>query len=215
MRKKPARKIKASAVKNLFKFPSTKSCDDRNCRTYSMILVESSLEKDYCFHLECDSVVYRYYPQPRTFTLTSELLTSRDYTPDFEVLYHDGRKAFIEIKKDFESLDPLYLHKLELATRQMAVDGYGFLWVDESQIRLEPLLNNLKRLQRYRSAEGVHAGTYSLLKSSVPNPSRLHDLINNPLGIRLETIYGLVASRYVMVDLRSAPLTVESEVYYA
>ncbi|MAZ86084.1 MAG: hypothetical protein CL693_00360 [Cellvibrionaceae bacterium] len=215
MSRKPARKIKASAVKNICKFPSTKSFCEPSHRTFKMVLVESLLEKDYCFHLEADSNVSRYYPQPKTLRLNSQYLKNREYTPDFEVHFRDGGRAFVEVKKDFNTLDEIYLHKLQLASVEMQRSGYDFLCVDERQIRVQPLLSNLKRLQRYRGPSSNNSGALSLLKSSIPAPKILNDLLENPLGIRLETIYRFIANGQIVADLSEIKLSLNAEVHYA
>lgn len=215
MRHQPARKIKASAVKNIFKFPSTKSFTKPCHRGYQMVLVESMLEKDYCFHLEANSNVLRYFPQPKTFVINTPRLKNRDYTPDFEVHFRCGRKAYVEVKKDFNSLDATYLHKLKMAAAEMRKTGYEFLCVDESQIRIQPKLGNLRKLQRYRDRLTNNSGTLALLRNSVPNPRTLNDLIKNPLGIRLETIYKLIASGQIEANLSEGHLTLDAEVRYA
>ncbi|WP_299581523.1 TnsA endonuclease N-terminal domain-containing protein [uncultured Microbulbifer sp.] len=215
MRRQPARKIKASAVKNIFKFPSTKSFAEPSHQSYQMVLVESMLEKDYCFHLEANPNVLRYFPQPKTFVINSELLKNRDYTPDFEVHFRGGRKAYVEVKKDFNSLDAVYLHKLEMAAIKMRQAGYEFVCVDESQIRIQPLLENLRKLQRYRDRFTNNSGTLMLLRDAVPHPKNLKDLIANPLGIRLETIYKLIANGQIAANLSAAHLSLDAEVHYA
>ncbi|WP_370292013.1 TnsA endonuclease N-terminal domain-containing protein [Thalassolituus sp.] len=215
MRRKPARKIKASAVKNIFKFPSTKSFVEPCHRRYQMVLVESMLEKDYCFHLEANPNVVVYFPQPKTFMVNSKLLKNREYTPDFEVHFRGGRKAYVEVKKDFSSLDTVYLHKLEIAAIEMRQSGYDFLCVDEPQIRINPLLQNLRKLQRYRDRLTSNSGTLTLLRNAVPHPRTLKDLIANPLGIRLETIYKLIANGQITANLSVAKLSLDAEVRYA
>jgi hypothetical protein len=215
MSSKPARKIKPSAVKNLFKFPSTKSFGEPSFRPYEMILVESPLEEDYCFHLEADASVVSYYPQPKTFAVSGDYFKDRNYTPDFEIHFRSGRKAYVEVKKDFESLDEIYLHKLEMVSIEMKNNGYEFFHVDESIIRMEPLLSNLRKLQRYRDHTNNNEGFFTLLRKSVPAPRTLNDLINNPLGLRLNTIYTLIVSGYVVIDLSKDLLTVNTSVRYA
>lgn len=215
MQRQPARKIKPSAVKNIFKFPSTKSFVTLSRWNYQMVLVESMLEKDFCFHLEANSDVLHYYPQPKSFEVNSELLKNRKYTPDFEVHFHDGRKAYVEIKKNFDSLDELYLHKLERAADEMRQTGHEFLFVDESQIRIQPLLDNLRKLQRFRSRLTNNTEALMLLKKSVPKPHTLNDLIENQLGIRPEIIYQLIANGFIWSDLLHDHLSLDVEVRYA
>ncbi|MCK5920164.1 MAG: TnsA endonuclease N-terminal domain-containing protein, partial [Methylococcales bacterium] len=186
-----------------------------SCQPYLMVLVESMLEKDYCFHLEESPDVLRYYPQPKTYQLNSERLKNRSYTPDFEIHFRDGGKSFVEVKKDFSNLDEIYLHKLDVAEKEMMMDGYHFFRVDEVAIRTEPLLSNLKRLQRYRRSGLDNDGLLVTLKGAVPNPEILRDLVSNRAGIRTETIYRLIAEGKIKVDLTREEISLESEVSYA
>lgn len=77
----PARKIQKSAVKNIVRFPSIKANDGKT------ILVESILESKYCLHLEFDTEVETYFPQPRKFEVSDNDGECNIYTPDFEVVY--------------------------------------------------------------------------------------------------------------------------------
>lgn len=209
------RKIKASAVKNICKFPSTKSFTGPSHLAFKMVLVESLLERDFCFHLEFDQNVEKYFTQPRTYILQSQYLRDRKYTPDFEVHYKNGRKAFIEVKKDIASLDEVYLHKLELAYEEMRSEGYDFVFVQEDQIRAQPLLSNLMRLQRYRGEKNSIEGPLSTLKKKIPNPESLRDLIQNPFGIQVSVIYSLIALGNLNVDIKHNKLSLDMEVCYA
>lgn len=214
MQNKPARKIKSSAVKNICKFPSTKSFSKPLSRGYQMVVVESILEKDYCFHLEADPNVKAYFPQPKTFAVKSRFLGNRNYTPDFEVHFRCGRKAFVEVKKSFESLDAAYLQKLELVSTEMHQYGYEFLWVDEVYIRQQPLLENLRKLQRFRKLLPGDHGMLTDLRCSIPYPQSLNDLVKNSLGISLESIYALIVDGLIAVDLSKEILTLDVEVAY-
>lgn len=214
MRIQPARKIKASAVKTLVKFPSTKSFYEASRRPFTMVLVESPLERDFCFHLESNPNVIRYFPQPKTFVVNSELMKDREYTPDFEVHYLNGKKAYIEVKADISDLEDDYLHKLSLAAGQMLRSGYDFIIVEKKQICVQPLLSNLKKIQRYRDRLSNHSGILTLLRSSVPSPETLGDLISSSLGIRMATIYKLIASNQIKADLSKEILTVKTRVHY-
>jgi len=88
----PAREIKKSAVKNIVRFPSSKANDGKS------ILVESILESKYCLHLEFDSEVVTYFPQPRKFSIPDSEGDSNIYTPDFEVHYVGGARKYVEVK---------------------------------------------------------------------------------------------------------------------
>lgn len=93
--------------------------------------------------------------------------------------------------------------------------SYEFQRVDESQIRIQPLLDNLRKLQRFRDRFSNNNGLLTLLRNAVPNPTILNDLVENPLGIRLETIYKLIAAGQIVVNLADAVLTLDVEVGYA
>lgn len=141
---KPARKLKRSAVKNIVRFPSTKTDGSRN------ILVESILESQFCLHLEFDSRVSRYYPQPETFQVPLPNNGTRQYTPDFEVHYTSGKTRFIEVKPlkkiESESYVELFNHFKIVAENV----GAEFQVVDDTEILRQPLLANYKKLHRYR-----------------------------------------------------------------
>ena len=85
----------------------------------------------------------------------------------------------------------------------------------EPQIRINPLLQNLRKLQRYRDRLTSNSGTLTLLRNAVPHPRTLKDLIANPLGIRLETIYKLIANGQITANLSVAKLSLDAEVRYA
>lgn len=61
----PAHKIKKSAVKNIVCFPSINANEGKT-------IVEPILGAKYCFHLEFDSEVATYCPQPPTFCIPND-----------------------------------------------------------------------------------------------------------------------------------------------
>ena len=179
-----------------------------------MILVESLLEKDFCFHMEFDENVLHYFPQPKTFSFFHESLIKHKYTPDFEIHYVGGGKAYVEVKKNFMGLDDAYLSKLDMAAIEMKASGYDFYRIDESYINVQPFLDNARKLQRYRVGQFVNLESLILLKESVQHPKILGDIINNSSGIGVDVIYGLIAAGYIKIDLVSEQLSINVEVSY-
>ncbi|WP_238131119.1 Tn7 transposase TnsA N-terminal domain-containing protein [Vibrio cincinnatiensis] len=80
---------KPSATKNVYKFASSKN--------RSVILCESSLERDCCDHLEYSKDVVSFQSQPEGFYYSSGNKLC-PYTPDFLVRNLDGSEYFLEVK---------------------------------------------------------------------------------------------------------------------
>lgn len=80
---------KPSATKNVYKFASSKN--------RSVILCESSLERDCCYHLEYSKDVISFQSQPEGFYYSSGNKRC-PYTPDFLVRNQDGSEYYLEVK---------------------------------------------------------------------------------------------------------------------
>ncbi|MDE2421480.1 MAG: hypothetical protein KGO49_09910, partial [Gammaproteobacteria bacterium] len=140
----PARKIKKSAVKNIVRFPSIKANGGKP------ILVESILESKYCLHLEFDSEVVAYFPQPRTFNLPDDEDGQNIYTPDFEVHYVCGARKYVEVKP-FKYVQSAHYQGLFSRFEDLLQStNIGFLIVSEIEIYQEPLLSNYEKLYQFR-----------------------------------------------------------------
>lgn len=146
----PARKLKRSTVKNIFRFPSTKSGSAKN------ILIESHLEAKYCFHLEFDACVTRYYPQPKTFEVDVSSETIRSYTPDFKVHFSNGEIFYVEVKPDARANDLEYQGLFNRFSEMMLEKNTGFRVVGEADINVEPTLTNHKIFLRYRKRPSLN-----------------------------------------------------------
>lgn len=124
-------------------------------QTKKGVQFESSLERDYIFHLEFNWEVYQYLEQPLEIIYLDSLGKQRKYTPDFAVSFVSKRPSeIIEIK--YEST--LIAKKEELKTKFEAAEkfckenGFIFKVVTEKYIREEKgiELQNYKFLSRYR-----------------------------------------------------------------
>lgn len=154
------RKLTHSRVKNLYKFSSPKN--------RSVLTVESSLEFDACFRLEYSQNIISYEAQPLGFhySLDSKTLP---YTPDFFLVEASGSSKYIEVKPSkFLDKDDFMLRFS--ARKDAAKDlGLSLELVTERQIRVSPLLDNLKLLHRYSGfseLNAVHFAIRDLVKKS-------------------------------------------------
>ena len=138
------RTLKKSTVKNIHKFAS-KKCD-------KMMVLESSLEYDACFHFEFSKKIVMYEPQPIGFyyKLYGQV---RSYTPDFLITLDNGEQILYEVKP-FCKTEPEEF-ELEFKAKQAAALNLGIELelITEKKIRVIPLINNLKLLHRYQRLE--------------------------------------------------------------
>lgn len=136
---KPARKIKnyKGRASLIGKFSSTKM----RC----MIHWESTIERDYIYLLEIDSSVTSYSSQPLKLEYWHEGKKHK-YTPDFLVM-RDKRIQIVEIK-DAKRIAPLteFFQAIKFACEDK---GWEFIVVTDTQIRVQPILNNARLLCRY------------------------------------------------------------------
>lgn len=138
------RTLKKSTVKNIHKFAS-KKCD-------KMMVLESSLEYDACFHFEFSKKIVMYEPQPIGFhyNLCGQV---RSYTPDFLITLDNEEQIFYEVKP-FCKTEPEEF-ELEFKAKQAAALNLGIELelITERKIRVKPLIDNLKLLHRYHRLE--------------------------------------------------------------
>ena len=154
------RNLKHSRVKNLFKFASLKMD--------SIMTVESALEFDTCFHFEYSPDVISFEAQPEGFYYSfngKEL----PYTPDFLVVHKVNGTRFVEVKPVTKTANPDFRERF-ICRQERAIElGAPVIWVTERQIRLNPILNNLKLLHRYaglQSFTDLHFIILELVKKS-------------------------------------------------
>ncbi len=137
---------KPSPNKNVFKFASAK--------VGKTIMCESSLEFDACFYHEYNESVRTFDSQPEGFYYQFE---GKDlpYTPDTIVQYIDGRIQLHEYKPLSKTFDPIFKAKFYAKRQAAQLLGMELILVTDEQIRVNPVLNNLKLLHRYSGAYTV------------------------------------------------------------
>ncbi|UUA74456.1 Tn7 transposase TnsA N-terminal domain-containing protein [Cellvibrio sp. QJXJ] len=204
----PARKLKMSAVKNIVRFPAIKANGGKT------ILVESVLESKYCLHLEFDSTVETYFPQPKTFAIPGESEQNR-YTPDFEVHYTCGQRKYVEVKPFNRASSEHYqllFSRFELSLEKTLTK---FLLVNEAEILRQPLLSNYEKLYQYRKRPTIDMRNLHQFAEihhiSMPL-SRLISELGNQISLR--EIYTWLALGYLRFDIHSEHLSMMTEVKF-
>lgn len=91
------RKITKSPVKNICGFPSQKG------GPAPLLITESILECDCCYHFEFDPFVFSIEAQPVGWFLDED--GYEQYTPDFKVKFLDGSTKYFEVKYLEETLE--------------------------------------------------------------------------------------------------------------
>ena len=190
------RHLKHSRVKNLFKFVSAKM--------NTVFTVESSLEFDTCFHLEYSPAVKAFEAQPEGFYYAFEW---RDcpYTPDFRVVDQQGNASLIEVKPSDKVADPDFLQRFPIKQQKAFELSSPLKLVTERQIRIDPILGNLKLLHRYsgfQSFTPLHMQLLGLVKDlGRVSLARLSGSTGAPPEDVLATALSLIARGLIHSDL--------------
>lgn len=205
----PARKIQKSAVKNIVRFPSIKANDGKT------ILVESILESKYCLHLEFDTEVETYFPQPRKFEVPDNDGECIIYTPDFEILYTSGVSKYVEVKPSEYSQTEHYQSLFSRFNNFLNGTNTDFLIVSEIEIYQQPLLSNYEKLYQYKKRPLLKMKNLKQCAEDIHDSMPLAQLVNR-LGDRahLREIYSWIALGYLRFDMNSEPLSMTTEVKF-
>lgn len=201
---------KASPVKNLYKFASAKVCDT--------IVCEGSIEFDACFHHEFNNSVESFSSQPQGFYYEFD---GKDcpYTPDTLIRYVDGRLVFHEYKPSRKTSDPIF--RARFAAKQAASRSLGveLILVTDKQVRVNPVLNNLKLLHRYSGPHEVNSRQRTLLRwLQDSGPVRLNQIAEEhtlSLGETRALIFSLISKGLLAADLDGENLALNPLVWSA
>lgn len=193
---------KPSPNKNIYKFSSLKNQD--------VVMCESRLEKDCCYHFEYDPDVVQYESQPEGFYYDFNG-KKRPYTPDFLVIYHDGTLEYVEVKPYSKTL--LKTFKQEFSARKEAANrrGFGLVLVTDKQIRDGYFLKNVELVHRYSgciAGDELTTRVYSyLIAQNTMKISDLADSIGESIGRVFASVLRLIAVGKAGVDLDIAQLS--------
>lgn len=143
---KPRRCPKKSTNKNLIQFFSQKNDQHVFCESY--------LERDAYLTCEFLNSVETYDVQDIRvqFDLGER---STIYTPDAKLNLRDdlySKGMIVEIKRCDELVKPKVWRKLTRARQEFMNAGYGFKIMTDADIQVQPRLNNLRLLYRYRNS---------------------------------------------------------------
>ncbi|MGB2221962.1 Tn7 transposase TnsA N-terminal domain-containing protein [Neptunomonas sp.] len=178
--------------------------------------VESALEFDTCFHFEYSPDVISFEAQPEGFYYSfngKEL----PYTPDFLVVDKVNGTRFVEVKPVTKTANPDSREKC-ICRQERAIElGAPAILVTERQIRLNPILNNLKLLHRYaglQSFTDLHFIILELVKKSgVVSVRNLISATRAMEGDVLASTVTWLSLGQLKTDLSSSDLGLDSMVW--
>jgi len=201
---------KPSPNKNVFKFASTKISD--------VIMCESTLEFDACFHHEYNDAIKSYGSQPQGFKYQFRGKTL-PYTPDTLIEYFDGVEIFHEYKPYSKISSPLFREKFVARREASLALGRDLILVTDKQIRVNPVLNNLKLLHRYSGIYGISAIQKELLKtiknSGVVKLNDISSEFNLSTGEARSFLYALLHKGFLKADLNNDDLTNNPKLWFS
>ncbi|WP_081733816.1 TnsA endonuclease N-terminal domain-containing protein [Methylomonas sp. 11b] len=113
-----------------------------------MIGWESQLEQKACYHFEFSPVVKAFREQPQTFYLPASMGMFR-YTPDFELILHNGEICYVEVKPLSKLFTPKVLERLQVAHQILAEKGYHFIVLTEDELNFPHRIRNFSNLRPY------------------------------------------------------------------
>lgn len=193
---------KPSPNKNVFKFASAKVGE--------AIMCESALEFDACFHNEYNDAIESYGSQPEGYKYNFNG-KSLPYTPDTLVRYIDKSERLHEYKPYNALSSPLFRAKFTARKEAALQQGIELILVTDKQIRINPILNNLKLLHRYSGVYEVNSIQFELLHAiQLLGKVKLNDIAQQfslSLGESRALIYNLIHKGHLIADLSNEDLT--------
>ncbi len=185
-----------------------------------MVHFESLIERDLLYMLDFEADVAVFSEQPLTIEYAHEG-KARRYTPDFHVIYANGRNTLIECKpQQFTETDDNQ-RKFGAARVWCAERDWEFSVVTDEQLRTGPRLDNIKRLTAYARhviAPQLKQRTYALLESS-PHTLTVGEVAQqlnpqHPAEV-LACLWHMAFHHEVIVPLEAGPLSTQSPIRLA
>lgn len=187
-----------STEKNISRFVSLK--------TNSIQTTESILEFDACFHFEFSHEILAFKAQPLTYHYQLNDKTRR-YTPDFRCDFDNGDTILFEVKPKIKTLSDEFKEKFH-AQRKAAIEmGSDLELITDEDIRIYPLLDNLKIIHRYACLDELDDLQRSILNlfqnyaeyrvSQLLKRSKVHSTIFLP------ALYDLIAKQLLTINLHN------------
>jgi len=162
---------------------------------------EERLEKDFVYFPEFDKSVLEFYSQPMKIEYTYKS-KNRVYTPDYLLIKID-RRIVVEVKpeKKLKELEKKY----SIIKAILEKENYEFLVLTDRFIRKQPRLENIKRLNRYKT---IKIRQFSL--KTVIDYFKSHDMISGfyeskeeleKRGVTSNEFFALIFHGYLMIDI--------------
>jgi hypothetical protein len=198
-----SRKItNTGTLKNIGKFPSIKNG--------KMVCFESHLERDFIYLTEFDKDVIQYREQP--FKVQYLLDGKRlNYFPDF-LLERKSKKQVIEVKPQVKVEKDEFAHFSKIMMNHLAKEGYEYLVITDSTIRLQPRLSNIQLIWRYARFP-INTKHKILLQELFARSLQLSFLevcsFLNQAKEQKELVYALLFHGYLVTDIEK-PITANS-----
>jgi len=202
------RNLRYSRVKNLYKFASPKM--------NTVYTVESSLEFDTCFHLEYSPNIIQFEAQPLGYKYQFEGKVL-PYTPDFKMIDGANIETFVEVKplsKISESDFKARFKEKQTAALEL---GTSLVLITEQQIRVNPILSNLKLLHRYSGFQAftpLQLKLLSLVRSTgILTVLQLCEQLYLSIRDLMASVIGLISHGVLHTDLSQADFGGQSAVW--
>lgn len=193
---------KPSPNKNVFKFASAKIND--------VVMCESTIEFDACFHHEYNDDIKSFGSQPEGFKyeFNGKILP---YTPDTLVIYNNGVEKYHEYKPESKTKSASFKEKFKVIKAASLKLGIELVLVTDKQIRVNPVLNNLKLIHRYSGVYGVCEIQHMLLTfiqmSGVMKFNDVRSHFNLSVGETRSFVYALIHKGLLKTNLDGDDLT--------
>lgn len=196
---KPARKIQNLGCHRVIgRFPTRKASQS--------LWWDSQIERDFLFHAEFDSSVSKISGQPFRVSYVMNGKRRR-YTPDF-LLEGLNKKHVVEVKPHDKTQCPEFCLWKQAVSKVLEKNGYQFVVMTDTQIRVQPRLANLKWLFRFRTANYLAYDAQLLMahlgRAAMTVTDAQHLATKNNLDPNL--VWHLVASGTLDINLNE-PLT--------
>lgn len=175
-----------------------------------VIFWESKLERDYIRLLDFDPNVEDFFHQPLTIEYFYKG-KKRRYTPDFKVITRDNKISIVEVKPQNKIQIPDNQVKFHVGQQFCNQQGWKYLVASEEQIRIGKLQENISILR--------HAFNKNYSKSSMKVIIECLTQLTSGSILELEeacklekyefyeTLYSMIFTHQIKVDLRSEKLT--------
>jgi len=178
--------------------------------------VESSLEFDACFHFEYSPNIIQYEAQPLGYKYQFEGKVL-PYTPDFKTIVIGNVEAFIEIKPRSKTIDSDFKARFKAKQTAALELGKSLVLITEQQIRVSPILSNLKLLHRYSGFQQftpLQLKLLSLVRSiGILTVLQLCEQLYLSIRELMASVIGLISHGALLTDLSQGDFGIQSIVW--